>query len=140
MSPILRGLQSVEKANEVRDCMGVRPSRERVVAFLAAKNPGVQTARPACDRAEKAREGMRGCVSTIPLPEARNLGAGKAQGGNRRLGTWPNTSPNGGLCQVCESLEGRPLLLSRGKTPEGHGAREGVRHLVRIKASKGQTP
>ena len=63
MSPILRGLQSAEKNNEVKDCMEVCRSRERAAAFLAAKYPGVQTKRSACGQFVKAREGMRGRVS-----------------------------------------------------------------------------
>jgi hypothetical protein len=56
--------------------------------------PGALVVRSACDRADKAREGLR-CTTFIVVHqprEARNLGGDEAQGGIRRE-SWLNPRP-----------------------------------------------
>mgnify|MGYP003571921387 CR=1 FL=1 len=61
--------------------MGVTPISREKGCVACHRNPGVPTARSACDRAGKAREGRVGFNQAGRWQGARNLGGEKVQGG-----------------------------------------------------------
>jgi hypothetical protein len=70
--------------------------------------------------------------------DSKDLGEGKAQGGIRR---GPPAKPRDlrkGLALCAQPLRGGTASAEGVQAREGSGAREGVRHSARIKASEGE--